>query len=300
MATATLTKFGQIARTRDLGDLVESRGIKLFPGSGRVRQGVCPFHDEGEGSFTVYADSQRFHCFGCDTWGDALDFIRKLDGVSVQEAARTLQQAARDSRKVSLLPAPKPRRTPRQDRAVVRAALAYYRDNLLGAASGQPGRNYLKNRGIGRATAEALHLGYCTGNGLKAHLHKQGFGKDRILRSGLLLDRGKRERFAGMVVVPEISERQSGLDDGSHRPQEREATLQRAPRQQGSPGHRHPASKDSATHSRGGRIRLAHAARVGTAVRGARRQRQRGPSDSAAQQGAGGRGDSRAGRQREG
>ncbi len=203
MATATLTKFGQIARTRDLGDLVESRGIKLFPGSGRVRQGVCPFHDEGEGSFTVYADSQRFHCFGCDTWGDALDFIRKLDGVSIQEAARTLQRQPVPPVRPRH-PSPNPRRAPRQDKALVRAALAYYRDNLLGAASGQPGRNYLKNRGIGRATAEALHLGYCTGSGLKAHLHKQGFGKDRILRSGLLLDRGKRERFAGMVVVPEI------------------------------------------------------------------------------------------------
>ena len=81
MATAPMTNFGQIARTRDLGDIVESRGIRLTPGSGRVRQGVCPFHDESEGSFTVYADSQRFHCFGCDEWGDALDFIRKLDVV---------------------------------------------------------------------------------------------------------------------------------------------------------------------------------------------------------------------------
>lgn len=203
MTTATFTKFGQIARTRDLGDLVESRGIKLTPGSGRVRQGVCPFHDEGEGSFTVYADSQRFHCFGCETWGDALDFIRKLDGVSVQEAARTLQrQPATPVR--SRYSGPKYRRTPGQDSAVVRAALTYYRDNLLGAASGQPGRNYLKSRGIGRATAESLQLGYCTGTGLKAYLRERGFGQDRILRSGLLLDRGRRERFAGMVVVPEI------------------------------------------------------------------------------------------------
>ena len=203
MVTAPLMNFGQIARTRDLGDLVESRGIKLYPRSGRVRQGVCPFHDESEGSFTVYADSQRFHCFGCDTWGDALDFIRKLDGVSIQEAAGTLQrQPATPVR--SRHSSPKPSRAPRQDSAVVRAALTYYRDNLLGAASGQPGRNYLKNRGIGRTTAEALQLGYSPGNGLRAHLHKRGFGKDRILRSGLLLDRGRRERFAGMVVVPEI------------------------------------------------------------------------------------------------
>ena len=203
MTTAHLTKLGQIARTRDLGDIVEGRGIRLTPRAGRVRQGVCPFHDESEGSFTVYADSQRFHCFGCDEWGDALDFIRKLDNVSVQDAARTLQQQTAAPARAHYSK-PKPYRTPRRDSAVVRTALTYYRDNLLSSASGQPGRNYLKSRGISRATAEALQLGYCTGNGLKAHLHERGFGNDRILRSGLLLDRGRRERFAGMVVVPEI------------------------------------------------------------------------------------------------
>ena len=203
MVTTPLTDFGQIARTRDLGDLVESRGIELTPGSGRVRQGVCPFHDESEGSFTVYADSQRFHCFGCETWGDALDFIRKLDGVSIQEAARTLQrQPATPVR--SLYPSPKRHRTHRQDSVVVHSALTYYRDNLLRAASGQPGRNYLRERGISRQTAEALQLGYCTGDGLKEHLRERGFGNDRILRSGLLLDRGRRERFTDMIVVPEI------------------------------------------------------------------------------------------------
>ena len=203
MATAPMTELGQIARTRDLGDIVESRGIRLTPGSGRVRQGVCPFHDESEGSFTVYADSQRFHCFGCGTWGDALDFIRRLDNVSVQDAARTLQQQTTAPVR-SRCSKPKPYRAPRRDSAVVRAALIYYRNNLLSTASGQPGRNYLKVRGISRATADALRLGYCTGDGLKAHLLGKGFGNDRILRSGLLLDRGRRERFAGMVVVPEV------------------------------------------------------------------------------------------------
>ena len=43
-----------------LGDLVEAAGVKLR-GRGRVRQGVCPFHEEAEGSFTVYGDTERFH-----------------------------------------------------------------------------------------------------------------------------------------------------------------------------------------------------------------------------------------------
>ncbi len=32
-----------------LGDAVEALGVRLR-GRGRVRQGVCPFHDEAEGS----------------------------------------------------------------------------------------------------------------------------------------------------------------------------------------------------------------------------------------------------------
>ena len=59
-----------------LGDTVEASGVRLR-GRGRVRQGVCPFHDEVEGSFTVYGDSERFYCFGCGEGGDVLDFVRR-------------------------------------------------------------------------------------------------------------------------------------------------------------------------------------------------------------------------------
>ena len=68
-----------------LGDTVEAAGVRLR-GRGRVRQGLCPFHDEAEGSFTVYADSERFYCFGCGEGGDVLDFIRRVENLSLPEA----------------------------------------------------------------------------------------------------------------------------------------------------------------------------------------------------------------------
>ena len=68
-----------LKRKHHLGDIVEASGVKLR-GRGRVRQGVCPFHEETEGSFTVYADTQRFYCFGCGLGGDVLDFIQRTDG----------------------------------------------------------------------------------------------------------------------------------------------------------------------------------------------------------------------------
>ena len=72
-----------------LGDTVEASGVRLR-GRGRVRQGVCPFHDEAEGSFTVYGDSERFYCFGCGEGGDVLDFVRRVENLSLPEAIARL------------------------------------------------------------------------------------------------------------------------------------------------------------------------------------------------------------------
>ena len=73
-----------------LGDTVEASGVRLR-GRGRVRQGVCPFHDEAEGSFTVYSDSERFfYCFGCGEGGDVLDFIQRVENLSLPEAIARL------------------------------------------------------------------------------------------------------------------------------------------------------------------------------------------------------------------
>ena len=72
-----------------LGDTVEASGVRLR-GRGRVRQGVCPFHDEAEGSFTVYADSERWYCFGCGLGGDVLDFVRRVENLSLPEAIQRL------------------------------------------------------------------------------------------------------------------------------------------------------------------------------------------------------------------
>ncbi|MCY3923334.1 MAG: CHC2 zinc finger domain-containing protein, partial [Chloroflexi bacterium] len=45
-----------LKRRHPLGDVVEAASVELR-GRGRVRQGLCPFHEETAGSFTVYADT---------------------------------------------------------------------------------------------------------------------------------------------------------------------------------------------------------------------------------------------------
>ena len=68
-----------LKRRHLLAEVVEGAGVELR-GRGRVRQGVCPFHEEREGSFTVYGDTERWYCFGCGEGGDVLDFLQRARG----------------------------------------------------------------------------------------------------------------------------------------------------------------------------------------------------------------------------
>ena len=52
--------------------------------------GLCPFHGESTPSFTINPAGQFYHCFGCGAHGDAIDFLRELDGLTFKEAVAQL------------------------------------------------------------------------------------------------------------------------------------------------------------------------------------------------------------------
>ncbi len=190
-----------LKRRHQLGDVVEAAGVHLR-GRGRVRQGLCPFHEEREGSFTVYADSQRWYCFGCGLGGDVLDFIQRSDGVDLPEALRRLEAS---SERPARLDAPAPRSVspepaPVRDTALLTAAMSCYARQLQLC---EPAQAYLASRGISAEAARRLALGYSSGHGLHSWLTDAGFDGRRVLGSGLVSE--GRERFKGMIVVPELS-----------------------------------------------------------------------------------------------
>ena len=200
----TTVDLPALKRRHPLGDVVEASGVQLR-GRGRVRQGVCPFHEETEGSFTVYADSERWFCFGCGEGGDVLDFVRRVESLSLPEAIRRLSGG------VGMIPsaavvrpgaASPPRRTvsPPPDSALLTAAARFYAGQLRRSPGAQA---YLRSRGIRPETAARLGLGYAPGGGLRAHLAAAGFTPQRLKTSGLFTEHG--ERFAGMVVVPDLT-----------------------------------------------------------------------------------------------
>ena len=187
-----------------LGDAVEAAGVRLR-GRGRVRQGVCPFHDEAEGSFTVYGDSERFYCFGCGLGGDVLDFIQQAEGLSLPDAIARLDGSPGLAPRAAIRPAgtrrPRSAALPPRDPALLTAAARFYAGRLRRHSEA---REYLASRGVGPDAAARLGLGYSPGGGLRLALESLGFSEKRIRDSGLFMERGA-ERFAGMVVVPDAS-----------------------------------------------------------------------------------------------
>ncbi|HRH59642.1 MAG TPA: DNA primase [Chitinophagaceae bacterium] len=52
--------------------------------------GLCPFHNEKSGSFTVSPQRQIYKCFGCGRSGDAISFIQEHDKKTYPEAIEWL------------------------------------------------------------------------------------------------------------------------------------------------------------------------------------------------------------------
>src|SRR5215471_15944326 len=80
-----------VARVRETTDLVALIGERVaLKRVGRRFSGLCPFHTEKTPSFSVNPELGLYYCFGCQESGDAITFVRKLDGLDFVEAVERL------------------------------------------------------------------------------------------------------------------------------------------------------------------------------------------------------------------
>ncbi|MGB9826445.1 MAG: CHC2 zinc finger domain-containing protein [Desulfofundulus sp.] len=78
----------QTVREIPLPDVARRYGLELRrSGSRYVTR--CPFHDDRNPSFYVFPDN-RWRCFGCGAYGDAVDLVARLLGLRPLEAARRI------------------------------------------------------------------------------------------------------------------------------------------------------------------------------------------------------------------
>jgi len=57
-------------------------------------QCCCPFHNDSTPSFTIYPDTNSFHCFGCGVSGDCVGFVAKFNGIPMVDALKLLDEGA--------------------------------------------------------------------------------------------------------------------------------------------------------------------------------------------------------------
>ncbi len=181
---------------------------------GRNLVGLCPFHQEKTPSFNVIPDKGIFHCFGCQTGGDAFKFLMLLEGLSFVEAVKELAGPAGvtiEERELT----PAERKALRQRATlfdVLEAAGRFYDGCLWTRDEGAPARAYLERRHLGIELARKAGLGWAPGGWTRLvdHLHRDGFSPDQLIEAGVARrnDSGRfydtlRER----VVIPIRDER---------------------------------------------------------------------------------------------
>lgn len=62
--------------------------------AGLELSGALPFHSEKTPSFTVFPNTETFHCFGCGAGGDVISFIMRAENLEYPGAIEFLAKRA--------------------------------------------------------------------------------------------------------------------------------------------------------------------------------------------------------------
>lgn len=196
----------KIDEIRSATDIVELIGaVTRLRKRGKNFIGLCPFHQEKTPSFTVSADKQMFHCFGCGKGGNVFTFVMELEKVSFVEAVRSLAERAGIAITTE---SGGPRETENEHLlAACRFAAEHFYRNLH-APEGVSALEYLRSRGFTDATMKRFGLGYSKNawDGLLAAAVAENISPDLLVRAGLVRARegaaGHYDYFRGRVMFP--------------------------------------------------------------------------------------------------
>jgi len=82
----------ELVSRSDIVDIISAR-VPLKK-AGREYKACCPFHNEKSPSFSVSADKQFYHCFGCGAHGTVIGFLMQYEKMEFLDAVADLAQRA--------------------------------------------------------------------------------------------------------------------------------------------------------------------------------------------------------------
>ena len=178
---------------------------------GRRMQGQCPFpsHNDKSPSFSVNVEEGLYYCFGCGKRGDAITFVREMEGLDFESAVERL--ASKTGVTVRYTNSSDGEDRKRRARLVdaVRRAVEFYHQRLLTADDAGEARKYLRSRGLAGDVVRNYQIGWAPDawDALARHLSLPD--KDwRDSGLGYVNSRGSQsDSFRGRVLFPIFDER---------------------------------------------------------------------------------------------
>lgn len=187
-----------------LADLI---GESVDLDRGTTPKGCCPFHGEKTGSFYVYPN--RYYCYGCKASGDAIEFVRKIQGLGFIEALRYLAGRYNiDAHELDEADRQFGRQKEEASLYEMLAASQEFFQNRLWTPAGDEARAYLTGRGY---TADALKdygfgLTPDESFGLVRYLRSKGFREHDMTAASLATKSTKDGRtfdfFRSRITIP--------------------------------------------------------------------------------------------------
>jgi DNA primase len=127
---------------------------------GRRWQGLCPFHSEKSGSFSVNAEEKLYYCFGCGAKGDVITFVREIEHVDFVGAVEKLAGRAGITLRYDDEGENEGRKRRRVLLEAVAKAVDWYHERLLSAPDAAAARGYLRSRGLSGEDVRAYRIGW--------------------------------------------------------------------------------------------------------------------------------------------
>ena len=188
------TVKGQVDIVKVIGDYV-----KLRKTGAQNYTGLCPFHQEKTGSFSVNAVHGYFYCFGCHEKGDVFTFVMKMDVVTFPEAVRAVAAKAGIALPKREFSSPEEAQEAglRRQLMDLHEAATQYFEAQLKAPGAARAREYLTGRGVGAETLAKFRIGFAPDdfNDMRDRL-KTHFGDEAMRASGLFSSSEKNDEGA--------------------------------------------------------------------------------------------------------
>jgi DNA primase len=204
-------KDEDVAYIRDRAPIDEIVGeyVQLKSAGGGQKKGLCPFHDEKSPSFHVTPSKGYFHCFGCQTGGDVIAFLMKIDHLTFTETIERLADrmgyTLRYDEGGSSTPTFSAGARSRLIAANTEAA-RFYQEQLNTSPDAAHGRDLLTKRGFDKDAAMQFGVGFAPDewDALTKHLRAQGYSIDELETAGLskMGQRGPIDRFRNRLTWP--------------------------------------------------------------------------------------------------